>query len=86
MNEVNEESPAGETGDLERLVRRVDLESRRKELGLSLAQAAAKVGCTKPHLWGLEVGSTGNPRASILRGLRDTYGFDAEWLLNYFDA
>ncbi len=55
-----------------------DLAERLRHLrtsrGESLQQAAAEIGCTKPHLWELESGKSDNPSLRLLRGLAKHYG------------
>lgn len=38
----------------------------RERKGLSLSEAAAAIGCTKPHLWDLEKGHSDNPGLKLL--------------------
>ncbi len=45
----------------------------REDAGESLSQAAKAIGCTKGHLWELEVGRSDNPTLAILRGLSRHY-------------
>lgn len=47
---------------------------------LSLSQAAAKIGCTKAHLWELEMGRTRNPTIRLLAGIAKAYDASLPYL------
>ena len=47
---------------------------------LSLSQAAAKIGCTKAHLWELEAGRADNPGIKLLDAIGRTYAINVEYL------
>jgi DNA-binding XRE family transcriptional regulator len=42
--------------------------------GLSLSEAARRIGCSKAHLHDLESGRSANPSIALLRGIAETYG------------
>lgn len=46
----------------------------RSARGLTLQEAADRVGCTKSHVWEFERGNASNPTLRMLRGLADCYG------------
>jgi transcriptional regulator with XRE-family HTH domain len=48
----------------------------REHAGLSLSEAAAKIGITKAHLWDMETGRSRNPTIKTLSGLAAAYGAD----------
>ena len=49
---------------------------------LSLDAAAARIGCTKSHLWEFEQGRSRNPTLKMLRGLADGYGISLAQLID----
>lgn len=53
----------------------------REDRGESLQQAAEAIGCTKPHLWELEKGSSANPSLSLLRAMASHYGVTVAQLI-----
>lgn len=48
--------------------------------GLSLSKAAAKIGCTKAHLWEMEMGRSRNPTVQTLAGIASAYGLTVSYL------
>lgn len=78
FDSLNKLTKAGGMVDINTLV------VKRKELGLSLDQAASKIGCTKPHLHGIEKGKTSNPGADILNGFVAVYGLTPIEVLEIF--
>jgi transcriptional regulator with XRE-family HTH domain len=52
----------------------------REHEGLSLSQAAARIGITKAHLWDLESGRATNPTIRTLARLASAYGADLPYL------
>ena len=50
------------------------LRELRQARGLSLQQAATPIGCSKPHLWEIESGTSANPSLDLLRKLAAFYG------------
>lgn len=50
------------------------LQKARLDKSLSLSQAAAKLQCSKNHLWALEQGTTSNPTITTLANLSHLYG------------
>lgn len=42
--------------------------------GLSLSEAARRIGCSKAHLHDLEAGRSANPSIVLMRGISRTYG------------
>ena len=55
-----------------------------EKMGLSLNQAANKIGCTKPHLHDIEKGKSCNPGVTILKGFVRVYGLTPNQVLNTF--
>lgn len=47
---------------------------------LSLSQAAAKIGCTKAHLWELEMGRSRNPTIKTIAGIAAAYDASVPYL------
>jgi transcriptional regulator with XRE-family HTH domain len=60
------------------------IKAKRKEKGLTLEQASAKMGVSKSYIWELEEGKQVNPTAKVLCALRETYGISAKRLLDFF--
>lgn len=50
------------------------IRERRKALGLTLAELAARVGINPAHLWRMETGRSSNPNAQTLGRLADALG------------
>jgi len=59
----------------------VRLRALRTERGETLQEVADAVGCSKPHLWELETGRSGNPRLQLLRALAAHYGVRVAYLI-----
>jgi len=52
----------------------------RERNDLSLSEAAARVGCTKSHLWDLEQGRSDNPTIKTLTGIAQAFGESLSYL------
>jgi transcriptional regulator with XRE-family HTH domain len=52
----------------------------REKNGLSLSQAAVRIGCTKSHLWDLEQRRSDNPTIKTLTGLAQALGESLSYL------
>jgi len=52
------------------------IRKKRVAMGLSLAEASAACGISKPHIWQLEVGRTNNPTVKTFKTLCNYYGID----------
>jgi hypothetical protein len=57
------------------------LQAAREKCFLSLAGASSRIGCSKAHLWELEVARTTNPTIKILQAAAETYGVTVSWLI-----
>lgn len=57
------------------------LRKLRTDRGESLRQAAAAIGCTNPHLWELERGSSANPGLLLLRAMGRHYGVSVAYII-----
>lgn len=50
------------------------VKSLRLAAGLSLEQAASRIGCSKAHLWAFEQGDTRNPTLRMVSGIAQCFG------------
>jgi transcriptional regulator with XRE-family HTH domain len=64
-------------GDLATLIR-----DARESKGLSLSEAAKRIGIAKMHLWQIEVGRATNPTLKVAAGIRRVLGVSAKKLLD----
>lgn len=72
-------------GDHEQIARNIAafIRCRRRELGLSLDQVAARAGCTKSHVWELEKGRSRNPTIAMVLALSDALQCSLSSLLGF---
>lgn len=61
------------------------VKSLRKAAGLSLDQAAARIGCSKAHLWDFEKGNSRNPTLRMVGGIAQCYGLSIGEFMNGAD-
>ncbi len=61
------------------------VKSLRKAAGLSLDQAASRIGCSKAHLWDFEQGNSRNPTLRMVSGIAQCFGLSIAEFMNGAD-
>ena len=61
------------------------VKSLRLAAGLSLEQAASRIGCSKAHLWDFERGNSRNPTLRMVSGIAQCFGLSVAEFMNGAD-
>ncbi len=61
------------------------VKSLRLSAGLSLDQAASRIGCSKAHLWAFEQGNSRNPTLRLVSAIAQAYGLSIADFMNGAD-